>query len=271
MTSEARAPVAAREPGRISLTLEKGLRVLSLFDVEHQQWTLRELREEIGESKTVVVRLVKTLEGLGFLERDPENGEYYLGSTVAKLAYASQSQDALARIAQPLMRRLSEMTGETVLLDVETEPGWPMILSVVTARFLVPMFQIGRPARPGLRSAAGKLFVAFRDETTWASFLADAANDDPRAGPDELREQLIRARHDGVAFELDNREIRAVASAVFGPDGRVRTSLSVITPIERFGPTEMRSQAACAKEIAAGLSQRLGAPSERVAFLREPS
>jgi hypothetical protein len=58
------APTADSAASSTSRTLEKGLRLLGLFDAEHQQWSPRELREATGESKTTVLRLTKTLEVL---------------------------------------------------------------------------------------------------------------------------------------------------------------------------------------------------------------
>jgi len=55
---------------------------------------------------------------------------------------------------------------------------------------------------------------------------------------------------------------------VFGPAGRVVAALSVVSPIERFTSSEMAAQADAVREVGADLSEELGAPLARVAFLR---
>lgn len=262
----------ARDKGpETSRTLEKGLRLLTLFDVEHQQWSLRELREAAGESKTVVVRLVKTLERLGFVERNPQTSTYSLGNSVAKLAYVIESHERLVRVAQPFMQRLSDITSETILLCAETEHGWPMLLSVVTARYLVPSDAVGKGFRVGLGSVEARVFVAFRSKGDWDRFIVEAQRHEPSLNLREAREDLERVRREGVAFLFQDpdREIGTVAVPVFGPHGAVKATLTVITPFERFGERESVAQADAAREIAADLSEGLGAPQERAEFLRK--
>src|SRR5512136_1034343 len=53
-----------------SRTLEKGLQVLSLFDVDRPEWTFKEIREAAGLPKATGFRLVKTLENLKYLGHD---------------------------------------------------------------------------------------------------------------------------------------------------------------------------------------------------------
>ena len=62
----AKKPVKA-SPGAPTRTLEKGLFLLSLFDAEHPEWSLRELRERANLPKATARRLVKTLEAASWV------------------------------------------------------------------------------------------------------------------------------------------------------------------------------------------------------------
>jgi len=262
--------------GRTSRTLEKGLRLLGLFDVDHQEWTLRGLREATGESKTTVLRLVKTLESLGYLTRDGRTGKYRLGASIAKLTYVIFPHSELVRVAAPFMRRLSEQTNETVDIMVEIEPGAVMSLYDSTTRFLRTQSSIGKVLRPGLSQAGIKVLVAFRPEETWQATIAESVirhTDRTITDPEELRRQLMRAREEGVAYDLGewSTELAAVAAPVFGADGNLRAALSVISPVERFNEEVRARHADLVREAAADISRELGAPLERVAFLRNRS
>ena len=168
-------------------TLEKGLQLLSLFDIEHQQWTLRELREATGESKTNVLRVTKTLEGLGYLVRDPATRKLRLGPSIVRLSYVTLSHSELVRAAVEPMRRLSERLRETLDLMVEIELGSLMSLYDMTPRFLRTPPSIGRIVPCGVTTAASKIFVAFRPEETW----------------DEILLQLVRPFTDRTILDLD--------------------------------------------------------------------
>jgi hypothetical protein len=57
-------------------TLEKGLFLLGLFDVDHPEWTLKELRERAALPKATTRRLMKTLEAASWVAYDQDSGKY---------------------------------------------------------------------------------------------------------------------------------------------------------------------------------------------------
>ena len=260
----------------VLLTVEKTLRLLNLFDVEHQQWSIRELREATGESKTNILRITKTLEKLEYLERDPANGKLRLGTSVTKLSYVTLGHSELVLEAAPMMRRLCESTRQTVSLIVEIAPASVMLLYHVTLRFMPALRPTGGVVRPGLTSAASKVLLAFRPEATWDAVLAEPIQ--PRTERSiidaaELRAQLLRARHEAIAFEFGewNVELGGVSAPVFGPDGNVRAAMSIVAPIGECAPRAMDHRAGALRKVAADLSEQLGAPLDRVALLRNRS
>lgn len=273
MNPEDTPPSADSAGPSTSRTLEKGLRLLGLFDAEHPQWSLRELREATGESKTTVLRLTKTLETLGYLARDPRTGRLRLGAGILKLSYVNSIHNELVRLAVPHMRRLSEVANQPIDLTVRIEQDSFMTLYDVAPRFVRPQAPVGRIIHPGLTTAASKIFTAFQPEETWDSVLAEVVRpltERTITDTNQLREQLVRARWEGVAFDIgeSSTELAGVGAPVFGPEGDVIAVISVVAPVERSGSVEMAEYANVARDGAANLSQELGAPLDRVAFLR---
>jgi DNA-binding IclR family transcriptional regulator len=273
MDSQADIPTIAKRDTGILLTVEKTLRLLSLFDVEHQQWSIKELREATGESKTNVLRITKTLEKLDYLERDPASGKLRLGTSVAKLSYVTLGHNELVLEAAPMMRRLCEATKQTIALSVEIAPASVMLLYHVSLRFQPALRPTPGVGLPGLTSAASKVLMAFRPEETWEAVLAEPIQ--PRTersltDPEELRAQLLRARQEAVAFEIGewNSELGGVSAPIFGPGDSVRAAISVIAPIAECQPRVVNRWATALKRVAADLSEQLGAPFDRVALLK---
>jgi DNA-binding IclR family transcriptional regulator len=267
-------PTGVRDTS-VLLTLEKGLRLLDLFDAGNPQWSIRELCEATGESKITVLRITKTLECLNYLARDGQTGKLRLGTGVLKFSYTTQSHSDLVHVAAPLMRRLSQTTRETVTLHVEIEPGVLMEIYEATLNYLRSAPEM-RITRQGLTTAAGKLFVAFGPEEGWETLLSEplpSRTERSVTDPDLVREELIRARRDAVAFDLAEYDIElaALAAPVFGRDGAIRATLSLIMPIEKAVPKKMERGADSIRKIAADVSQELGAPLRQVAFLRNRS
>lgn len=250
---------AAASPSR---TLEKGLLVLNLFDVEHPEWTLKDIRERAMLPKATGFRLVKTLENLKYLAYDPKSGTYHLGSSMLRAAYLTLSHSELARIADQHLQLLAALTTETVSLTVQTDQGAMIIRTEYTSRPFKPHNPPGMFLTT-LANVHTRIFVAFGPENMWPAAVAATA--EPRTeytvtDPERLLEELARVRRDGLAFGLDEYILGmcAIGAPVFDSRGEVRACMAVVAPSERFGPRETAEYATAVKEAATGLSRELG-------------
>jgi DNA-binding IclR family transcriptional regulator len=245
-----------------SKSLEKGLLALTLFDAAHTEWTLGEIRRQLGLPKTTVFRLLKTLVGLGFMDYDPQAAKYHLGPSFHRAVYVTFADAELVRNVHPHMVTLAASTEETVNLAVWTGE-WPLIVdSVLTPRPFKPPAAIGM-VMEGLASLHSRTFLAFGSEDKREAALA--IQEVPRTpytvvDPERLKEELARIRREGVAYGLQEWAVGmcSVAAPVFGLAGTIRASMSLVAPSERFGPTEMVRYAEAVKHAAAEASKDLG-------------
>ena len=94
----------------ISETLEKGLRILDLFDRYHQGLRLTDIYQAVGLNKTTTYRFVNTYCRLGYLRRDPATKLFHLGPRSNALAYNvlqnSDLVEAVAPVVDKAHRRL---------------------------------------------------------------------------------------------------------------------------------------------------------------------
>ncbi|HEX6248966.1 MAG TPA: helix-turn-helix domain-containing protein [Nocardioidaceae bacterium] len=102
-------------PAETSQTLDRGLRVLSVLAEHPSGLTVTELATEVGVNRTVVYRLVTTLEQHGLARRDAA-GRLHVGLGV--LAIARGLQPVLRQLANPVLRSLAEDLGATAHLTV---------------------------------------------------------------------------------------------------------------------------------------------------------
>jgi IclR family transcriptional regulator, KDG regulon repressor len=261
-TNENASSLTARsEASSPSRTLEKGLQVLSLFDVTHPEWTLKDIREKAGLPKATGFRLVKTLENLKYLAYDPKSGTYHLGSAMMKAAYLTLSNSGLVRLAGPYVQALAETTTETVDLSVWTDQGAMIVHTVYAPRPFRPHNPPGM-VMSGLTNTHSKVFVAFGPENLWAKAAAESRARTPLsiADPVQLVEELRKIRREGVAFGLEEHNLGmcAVGAPVFDSTGEVRAGLAVVAPVERFGPEEQSAYVKAILKAAEGLSWELG-------------
>jgi DNA-binding IclR family transcriptional regulator len=100
--------------GETSLTLDRGLTVLSLLARNADGLTAAELAERLSIARAAVYRLLRTLEAHSLVARI--GTRYILGFGVAELA--GQLKPRLQATVLPILRRLSEQTNSTALLSV---------------------------------------------------------------------------------------------------------------------------------------------------------
>ena len=137
--------VGERKPTEGSVrALIRALQILKRFDSERPSWSLAELSRNVELHKATTRRLVKTLEAEGFLQPDPDSGEFRLGSALLPLTYLARSQDHLVRVAHPHLERLAEASGETATLSIWTEGGILLVDHVMTNHFFKPALIPGR-------------------------------------------------------------------------------------------------------------------------------
>ncbi|MGH8869409.1 MAG: IclR family transcriptional regulator [Actinomycetes bacterium] len=144
-----------------SQTLDRGLRLLALVGEDAAGFTVTELATALGVSRTVVYRLLATLEEHGFVRRSAD-GRVRLG--LALLQVARRVQPLLRDAAMPVLRRLAEDLGATAHLTV-VDAGEALAVAVVEPTWtdFHVAYRVG--SRHALdRGAAGRAILAARTE-----------------------------------------------------------------------------------------------------------
>lgn len=240
--------------------LERGLRVLRCFDVNHRSYKISDLSRASGLHRATTWRLVKTLEAEGFLAMDSESGSYHLGSSLLPLAYVIRSSDELVRMARPHMERIASSTGETVGLSVWTVSGPLLVDHIPTTHFFKPSMLTGRiDATYG--STHTKIFLAFGSEERLSRVTSDESYLSlSLAQATGLHEELDTVRKTGIAYDLEEtREgVCALGVPVRDDSGEVVASLSIVVPKDRFGATARTQFSAVLTGAAQQLSRELG-------------
>lgn len=148
----------------ISQTLDRGLRLLEVVAVEPAGYTIGELADRLGLNRTVVYRLVATLELHGLAHRD-ESGRVTAGLGLIPLGQSVRP--ILQARTVPVLRVLADELGATAHLTVAegdeaiaiavVEPRWTdfHVAYRVGARHDVHAAAAGRAILLGRRPAIG--------------------------------------------------------------------------------------------------------------------
>jgi DNA-binding IclR family transcriptional regulator len=214
--------------------------------LERSPRTLSELSEVVGVDARP---LVEALEGFRLVASDS-----------AGVRPGAAVRLDLAALAEPILRRLAEETGETANLIVPRPGGTEAIAQVDGRHVLGATNWVGRPL--GLHStAAGKVFLAFGAATAASADgsleqLTPATITDPAA----LTAELETARSAGYATLVDELEVglSAVGAPVRDRSGTVVAALTVSGATLRLPAQRLALLGRVAVEQADGLSRLLG-------------
>ncbi|MEW2359476.1 IclR family transcriptional regulator [Spirillospora sp. NPDC029432] len=248
-----RAPAAAAE-GVGTEAAARVADVLLLFTAGPRYLGVSAISRELGISKAVVHRILRSLVSREMLATDEGVPGYRLGpAAVALGASALRRFDARAAAA-PVLRRLRDETGETTTLSglVGDERVY---LDQFESRHEIKMTVDVGARFPLHAGSSGKVVLAFLPEDRREAVLAlpRAALTD-RTVTDEaaLRAELAVIAAEGVAASVGERQADAgsVAAPLFGPDGEVHGSFSVCGPAYRFTPEAVERYRVLAREAA---------------------
>jgi IclR family transcriptional regulator, KDG regulon repressor len=242
--------------------LVRGLSILQLYDVDNREWTIDEMAEQTGLLRMTVYRMVRTLESLSFLVRDPVTSRYRLGPATLAMTYVEGDHSELVNLARPFLESLLEATGESVTLAIEVD-GIPVCVDIMnTSR---PFKRRTAPGRiiGDVTSVQGKMFAAFKPEQERRAILSRPV---PRLTPHTVTDPVAlevefeQIRRDNVAYDVEGLYFNtcSVGAPVRDQLGHLIASISVVVPSGRFGPEERERCTAAVKSTADSLSAYLG-------------
>src|SRR5262245_26928142 len=145
--------------GETSQTLDRGIRVLRELAEAHGGLTVTELAARLGVNRTVMYRLLATLEHHSLVRRDADS-RVRLGLGV--LGLARRVQPLLRDAALPVLRRLAEEVGATAHLTI-ADGGEALAVAVVEPSWtdFHVAYRVGS-RHPLERGAGGRAILAHR-------------------------------------------------------------------------------------------------------------
>jgi len=216
-------------------------------------------------NKSTVYRFLTSLKELGFVRQDPETEKYSLTLKLFEIGMSVLDRLELWREAQPILKEIAHVTGETVHLATMDDYSLVYLGKIESARGLrvSMMSRVGQSA-PTYCTGLGKTLLAY--------LPADRVNDILKRGkvikftertitrrPD-LDRELASIRENGFAIDNEEHEIgvRCVAAPVRDNHGGVCAAVSVSVPTVRLPDKEIPRYRSIVLRAAEEISQRMG-------------
>jgi DNA-binding IclR family transcriptional regulator len=107
-------------------TVDRAMRVIEFLSDTEEGLSISELARRLGINKSIVFRILNTLESLRYLYQDKETQRYRLTYRISNLALRQLSSTRLLDQCAPVLRELAERTGELARLAIveNDRPVW---------------------------------------------------------------------------------------------------------------------------------------------------
>jgi len=238
-----------------SQTLARGLRLLQAIADGGEGVAVRELARAAALPRSIVQRLLYTLEAEGFLERHPSQVGYRLSIKLWGLGCAAVRRLTVRDVARPYLEDLSARTSEMTKLGVLDGTDVVYIDRVecpLAVRAYVP---IGGRA-PAHSVATGKAILAFlpADKLRGSGGVLGKNHSKP------LQAEFEQIRRRGYAVNRGEWEqaVGAIAAPVFDAQGDVVASVGIILPSHRLNAAKATQMGTWTAAAAAEISRNLG-------------
>ncbi len=240
-------------------SVEVGGQLLKALAHTGRRMALKDLAREADMSPAKAHPYLVSFGKLGLVEQDPVSGHYGLGPLAIQLGLISLQQVDPVRLAIAELPALAQQVGCTVSAAVWGS-GSPVIIRVEEGPTPVHVTMRHVTAASIRHTATGKVFAAWRAPAEVAAALEReghaGALDDP-AFAAEL--QLVREQ--GLSRVRDELlpGISGMAAPVFDGFGQLALVIAAIGPTAQMQFDPGSAQAEAIRQLAGGLSQRLGA------------
>lgn len=226
-------PTRVHEPG----VLRRGLDVLDCFSQRRGDQTISSICRDTGLPPSTAHRILADLVEWGAVER-VGHGRYRLGLKMWHLGSAVPQARRLRDVALPFLEDLYEATHEVVHLGIR-EGRRLLYLEKLSGRTSVRATSTVGRHLPLHATGPGKVLLAFAEPGLLDELIEDGLERRTQftiTDPEPLRRALAEIRRTGVAISCGEASVgtASVAAPIFGSDGNVLASVSVVVSQERL-------------------------------------
>lgn len=240
----------------------KALGLLVLLGDEPRGASAAELSRRAELPFSTTYRLLGSLTRDGFVDYEPDGRRYHLGLRIFQLGQRVSNHHGFAGTALPILRRVTEETGEATILSVRDGKHHLTVNKVDGPQ----TFRVtSDPGHLGAlhTTSVGKALVAFADDATRSQLveelelepLTEFSITDREAFRSEIG--LVRQRGYAVMDEENELGMRAVAVPVLNSQGQAFASLATAVPVFRMSVEALVALVPLLQSAAAELSARL--------------
>ncbi|MBI3091516.1 MAG: IclR family transcriptional regulator [Candidatus Tectomicrobia bacterium] len=252
-------------------TVEKAIDVLHLLAKHRSGLSVKEVAQHLGVQRSTAHQFLASLKKKELLEQHPVTRHYVVGARLLSLGMAYARNLNLQDRVQPILKKLRDQAGETVLLLMRSGDKLVYVAQVESLHFHRSIVLIGDyiPLHFG---ASGAVVLAHLPDAEAEESITrlrlntlDWRDSKGRWDPltllnDGFRQKLAKVRKQGycASFEQLFKSVNAIAAPVFDLHDHAAGCVSIVGPSERFTQEVVKSQIRPLLETAQEVSSAFG-------------
>lgn len=244
----------------------RGLLILDYFlSSSGKQLTASEVARVLDIHPATALRFLATLESSGHLEPSDRPNGYRLGAKWRSLGSHTSGMRPVFLVSVPILRKLTEETGEGASLGVLYR-GEVVLVHVVDGPQRVQVRQLVGVRCPAHLQALGKVLLAGLNEAALEDWFQgrtlEVLTPNSIASPQRLRAELAEVRQRGYAVDEDEYELglTCIGAPVRDAAGITVAAVAVSGPSSRISYHRIPILAAATRRAGERLSRALYAP-----------
>jgi len=247
-----------------SQSLERGLAILEMIEAEGADVGVRELARRLQLSPTIVQRLVSSLAGRGYIEKNVDTSRYRLGHRALALGAAGEQAFDYVVTTRRELEKLAHDHRLNGFLSV-LRAGRAIYLLAVEAEGPIAIKVRPGSAMPLHSTSAGKVLLASLSDDEARKILGTrklpAITPHTITDPAALVASLGKVRRQGFATVVEENipGVLSVGAPIRDRAGRVVAALSTAFPKYLDAGLNLHRVESLVKDAAIRISQTLGA------------
>jgi DNA-binding IclR family transcriptional regulator len=245
---------------------EKGSasKILDIFEVfshESQYKKISQIANELNLTYPTAHRLVSLLVDRGYLYRNANDKRVSLGARIHFLGKVASTSLNLINLAVPVMKKVSEESGETVNLFVRDGDYRVCYESIESKYGLKHSAPIGIKL-PLWAGASGKCFLAFDKDIELEEIFKQAVplTQNTISDPEFFLEEIKQIRAKGLSLSNSEREegVSSMAAPIFNRNSKMVAAITISGPEFRLKKLMEEKYFSLLRSAADNISTELG-------------
>lgn len=215
-------------------SLEKGLRIIEVFQAVRSELTLSDVAERVGITRAAARRYLLTLVQLGYATQ--EGRHFTLSPKVLILSRSQLGGNPILGAVQSILETIAGKTRESASAAVLNSSEIILVARAQSPRPFSANVVIGT-CLPAFRTAMGKVLLSELPETIVRRLISSSSNSsNSKIDPEHSVADIRRAKTQGYATSIGELEtgLSSIAVPLHHPLSRQTLSLGLSVPEKRM-------------------------------------